>query len=188
MKIFFTASSHGQEKYQKYYTLVLKEIEKLNVEIISPELGNYKNLIPKERQEILKDEKLIHYEAIKVGIQWADVIIIEISHEDFQLGHEATLAIQNKKPVLCLSIHEDFSRKINNKYFFGAKYDTFTIELIVKNFIMSHKKELLKQRFNLFLSQSQVNILEEESGKLDMSKSEFIRKLIKDNREKKSKT
>src|SRR5688500_6276301 len=100
MKIFFTNSFHGKEKYQKHYDMVLSAIQQTGAEIVSPELGNYKKILTQVEMHSLKSEEQIHYEAIKKGILWADAVIIEVSHEDFQLGHEATLASLNRKPVL----------------------------------------------------------------------------------------
>lgn len=178
MKIFYTASYYGKEKYQKYYDAVLHSIESTGVELISPEKGNYLNMLSNAEKLKIKDKKRIHYEAIRRGIQWADAVIIEISNEDFQLGHEATLAIQNKKPVLCLSIYEDFSEKIVNRYFHGAKYNEYNVRMIVGEFIRKINKELHSVRFNCFLTANQVKFLNEMSEKNNMNKSEYLRKLI----------
>lgn len=107
-----------------------------------------------------------------------EILEIEISNEDFQLGHEATLAIQAKKPVLCLSVHEDFSEKINNPYFFGAKYNEYTVEEVVEEFIKRCQKRQLTERFNLFLSPNQVQFLEKSSAEKKVNKSEYLRSLI----------
>lgn len=178
MKIFYTASFYGKKKYQKYFDLVLNSIERMKVDLRSPEKGNYLDLITRKDKKRLKNNRLIHYEAIRKGIQWADAVIIEISNEDFQLGHEATLAIQNKKPVLCLSIYEDFGKKINNKYFHGAKYNEYNVHVIVGEFIRKAKKELLSERFNCFLSPSQVQYLKKSSEEKNMNMSEYLRELI----------
>ena len=130
----------------------MKAIESTGIELISPEKGNYKKLLTRRDIEHLKKDREIHYEAIRKGIIWADAVIIEISNEDFQLGHEATLAMFAKKHVLCLLIHEDFSEKINHRYFHGAKYNQFNAEEVVVNFIERVKKERLSERFNCFLS------------------------------------
>ena len=178
MKVFYTASFSGKKKYQKYYDLVLPAIEKNKVELIATEKGNYKQILSQEEKAKLPTERLIHYEAIRKGILWADAVIIEISHEDFQLGHEATLAIQAKKPVLCLSIHENFTEKINNPYFFGAKYNEYTVEEIIDGFIGRSAKHQLTQRFNLFLSPNQIQYLEKISKDKKLNKSEYFRSLI----------
>jgi len=107
MIIFYTASYFGKEKYQKYYDLVLNTLEEFNVTLVSTEKGNYKELLGERVRTKLKDNpKLLHYEAIKQGIRQADAVILEVSNEDFQVGHEATVAINEKKPTLTLSVNE----------------------------------------------------------------------------------
>lgn len=176
MKIFFTASYYGKEKYQKKYDMILKFLEVSGHEVISPEKGNYKKLLTKK--ELGLPKQAVHYSAIKKGILWADVVVIEISQEDFQLGHEATLAIQNKKPVLCLSIHEDFSDKIKDRYFYGGKYNQFNYEEIIEEFIKRVKKETLNRRFNLFLSDRQLELLHKRAKENNTNISEYIRQQI----------
>ena len=178
MKIFFTASFSGKAKYQNYFDMIVRSIEGTGVELISPEKGNYKTLLTETDIKRLKTDRSIHYEAIKKGILWADLVIIEISQQDFQLGHEATLAVQNKKPVLCLSLHEDFSIKIINRYFYGAKYNQYNVKTIIKDFIYKHQREILSERFNFFLSKSQLKFLETESAKAGSNASELLRRLI----------
>jgi len=182
MKIFYTASYYGKEKYQKYYDLVLKAIRETGVELLSTESGNYLSILQKKELKRFKSQKQIHYEAIRKGIQWADATVIEISNEDFQLGHEATLAIESKKHVLCLSIHEDFSKKIINPYFHGAKYNEYNIEEVVDDFIDMVKNEQLDERFNLFLSTRQITYIEEVARRKGMNMSEYIRMLIDEDR------
>ncbi len=139
------------------------------------------SLLKLEDYSKVKSKKKLHYEAIRRGIIWADIVIMEISHEDFQLGHEASLAIQYKKPVLCVSIHEDFSQKIKSPYFFGAKYNEYNIEELIENFIARHQKEALKERFNLFLSTSQLHKLETSAKRMGFNNSEYVRMLLDKN-------
>lgn len=181
MKVFYTASFYGKAKYQDHYNLVLKAIKDTNSELISPEAGNYLSVLKLEDYSKIKSKKKLHYEAIRRGIVWAQAVVIEVSHEDFQLGHEATIALQLKKPVLCLSIHEDFSKKISHPLFFGAKYNEYNIEELITTFIRKFEKENLKERFNLFLSQRQLKNVESQATKLGMNNSEYLRMLIDKN-------
>jgi hypothetical protein len=178
MKIFFTCPYSGKEQYQPYYDKIVEAIKETNNEFISPEIGNYKNILDKSDLDKLKTERQVHYEAIRKGIVWADVVIFEMSKESFQVGYEANLAIQNKKPILCMSLYEDFSEKIHNRYFYGAKYTKYNVKSTVKEFINKHQKELLSERFNFFLSKRQLNLLEDEAQKQKMSSSEYLRYLI----------
>ncbi len=181
MRVFYTASYYGKAKYQSSYDLVLKAIKKTGVELLSPEAGNYLSVLKLQDYSKIKGKQKLHYEAIRRGIAWAQAIIIEISHEDFQLGHEATLALSLKKPVLCLSIHEDFSKKISHPLFFGAKYNEYNIEELVGEFIRRSSKEKFNKRFNLFLSSRQLTQLEDAARKRGVNSSEFIRSLIDNN-------
>ncbi len=183
MKIFYTASYLGKQKYQRYYDMVLRAIRSVKeIELISPEVGNYKKVLAPTIVENIKEPKRLHYEAIRKGIMLADAVIIEVTNEDFQLGHEATLAVQMKKYVLCVSIYEDWSEKIPNRYFLGAKYNEYNIEEIVENFVDYAKKDQFSERFNCFLTPSQLQYLEAMSQKDGVNKSEYLRKLIDDDR------
>lgn len=182
MKIFYTASYYGKSKYQKYYDMVLRAIEATNVEIISPEKGNYQTVLNPSLKRKLKEEKIIHSEAIRKGILISDAVIIEASHEDFQLGYEAAFAVENKKHLLCLSTHENFSEKMRYRYLLGARYNEYNIEEIVENFINFVKKGQLSERFNLFLSPSQLQYLEKKAKEEKVNKSEYIRNLIEEDK------
>ena len=178
MKVFYTCSFYGKNEYQKFYDIVLKAIKRTKAEVVSPELGNYLSFLSKREILRLGDKNKIHCEAIRRGIEWADAVIIEISHEDFQLGHEATIAMQNKKHVLCLSLHESFDNKINLRYFHGVKYNEGNINGIISKFVETAKRSLLSERFNLFLSPSQLKHLKEVSKKHGLNQSEYLRRLI----------
>lgn len=184
MRIFWTASYTGKAEYQKYYDLVGRTIDaQPDVEVISPEKSNYLSLIPPTiRKQLTASPQKLHYDAIRRGILWADAVIIEISREDFQLGHEATLAIQAKKHVLCLSIHEDFSVKIDNRYFHGARYNKTTIEEQVEYFLKLAQKDLLSRRFNLFLTSSQEQFLKQKGQESGEGASDYLRSLIDQSR------
>lgn len=183
MKVFYTASIYGKAKYQKYYDLVLNSLEAMDVELLSPEKGDYKAILKSKKLKPSSPESE-HYEAIRQGILWADVVVIEVSNQDFQLGHEATLAMVNQKPVLCLSVNMDYSDIIQNRYFHAAKYNPASVRRIVREFINKQRKELLSTRFNCFLSKGQVSYLQEMGKLKGMNKSEYLRQLIDADREK----
>lgn len=167
-----------------YYDMVLRAIEATGVDVISPEKGNYKDILDLSTIKKLRDEKIIHSEAIRKGILTSDAVIIEASHEDFQLGYEAAFAVENKKHLLCLSVHENFSEKMKYRYLEGAKYNEYNVEELVENFINFVKKEQLSERFNLFLSPSQSSYLEKRAKEEKINKSEYIRKLVDEDRKK----
>ena len=180
LKIFWTASYHGKTQYQKDYDLVGGAIDRQpEVEVVATEKGNYQSILPPSiRKDLANNPSRLHYEAIRRGILWADAIIIEISHESFQLGHEATLAMQAKKHVLCLSTHEDYSPKLDNRYFHAARYNKMTIEEQIESFLKLTRRDLLSRRFNLFLTSSQEQFVKQKGEESGEGASSYIRSLI----------
>lgn len=179
-KIFFTAAYSGKKLYQKYYDQIVAAIQQNDVELVATELGNYKSVLTTQDKQSVSTAREEHYLAIKKGIKWADLVILELSQESFQVGHEATLALQEKKPVLGLSLHEDWSKRIVNKYFHGVKYSQYFVAETITSFINKYRKEPLNERFNLFMSASQLAKLERLANQSDMNSSEYLRSLIEE--------
>lgn len=181
MTIFFTASHRGEDKYKQHYKTIIKTVESFpSVTLISPHQGGlYQQLREEEaRAKGITDPKLMEYEAIRQGVHLAEAVIMEVSHESFQIGHETTLALMDKKPVLCLSLHEDFSTRIRHDYFFGKKYTERSLKGTIQDFL-AHVRDLsLSKRFNLFLYPHQVEHLQTMSKKSGVNMSEYLRKLI----------
>lgn len=179
MNVFYTASYFGKKQYQAEYDLVLRTLEAFGVSLLGTEVGNYQELLDDKTRERLQNQpELLHYEAIRQGIHRADAVVIECSYEDFQLGHEATLSLIEKKPVLCLSVHEDLSQRIFHPYFFGARYGQKTIRREVQNFLARVRDLTLTKRFNMFLYPHQVVYLQEAAKREGVNMSEYVRKLI----------
>ncbi|MCA9376312.1 hypothetical protein KC685_00120 [Candidatus Dojkabacteria bacterium] len=178
IKIFYTASFYGKAQYQKEYDMVRESILKTGVDMISPELGGYTQVLSKRERDRLRDKNSIHYASIKRGIMMCDATVIEVSREDFQLGHEATLAIQAKKHVLCLSVNEDYSKKIKNPYFHGARYNRYNIDEVIGRFISKVDREGLSERFNFFLSPSQLTYISEQARLEGRTTADYLRGLI----------
>lgn len=184
MTIFFTASFDGKRKYQKQYDLIIKAIQKTGVELISPELKNYQQSLRPSEIKKYHDPKKIHYEAIRRSISLADAVVIEVTYDNTHVGYEIALAALEKKYVLCLSLDEDFSEKINNRYVLGAKYTELTIDEIVEDFVVKVNKNTLTERFNCFISSSQVQHLQSRAASEGVNMSEYVRELIDRDRKK----
>ncbi len=182
MTIFYTAAFHGKQTYQKQYDMVLKAIKQTGAKIISPEIGNYLDVLNTAQKKNLKDERLLHYEAIRKGILLADGVIIEASFESFQLGAEAAFALENSKHLLCLSVNENFSDKMKRRYLRGAQYNEHNIEEIVEEFVKMVEMEHFSERFNCFLSPIQIAHIKRKAKLRKMNTSEYVRQLIDDDR------
>lgn len=181
MKVFYTCSYYGKARYQKYYDYVLKCLESFKVDVISPEVGNYLVDLAKPEQQNdkkFKNKKELHYRSIRESIDRSDACVFELSFQDFQLGYEAAYALGKGKKVLCLSLFEDFSDKIIDKNLYGFKYTLDELEGMVGKFLDICDHQLLTERFNMFLSRQELEILEKRSQETGLNKSEYIRRLI----------
>ncbi|MGH7203890.1 MAG: hypothetical protein ACREHC_05595 [Candidatus Levyibacteriota bacterium] len=179
MTIFYTNSYFGKKLYQEYYDLVLETLQYFaDVTVISPELGNYQDQLDEHVKQTITDPQLLHYEAILAGIRKADAVIIEVTHEDLQIGYEAGLALKEKKPLLCLSLKDNFAKRIHDDHFFGAQYNKRTVKPVIQDFLAKVRERSLSKRFNLFLYPQQITYLEKAAKEHKMNVSEYIRRLI----------
>ncbi len=180
MNIFFSASYRGREQYKTQLDLIHDTIAEFkSVNLISPAWkDNYEPLLRATKISRATQSRFAEYQAIRKGIRISEAVIFEVSHESFQVGHEVSFALAEKKPVLCLSLHEDFSQRIQNEYFFGAKYTPETIHGIIQDFLARVRELSLSKRFNLFLYPHQLEYVKEQGEKMGMNMSEYIRYLI----------
>ena len=157
MKIFFTSSFEGKKHYQKNIDKIIEIIESTGAVVISPEkTREYQDAFRNENLKKLGDKEKIHYEFIRQGIANSDAVIIEASHEDFQIGHEATLAIIYKKPVLCLSTNKDFGQLIRHEEFKGVKYKIIDLNKILLDFLRNVSKRISSERNKEFVYSKQI--------------------------------
>ncbi len=147
MKIFFITPFEGKKHYQKDVDKIIEIIESTGAKVLSPEkTREYQDAFREENLKKFGSRESIHYEFIKQGVLNADAIIVEASHEDFRVGHETTLAVLHRKPVLCLSKNIDFGKYIRHEGFRGAQYNEKNIKGIVLNFLSEVSKNILSKR------------------------------------------
>ena len=159
MNIFFTNPFVEKDKYKNYIDTIVETIESTGSKVISPGITReYTDAFSEENFKKYGDKNRIHYEFIRHGIANADAVIIESSEEDFRVGHEATLAIIYKKPVLCLSQKQDFGKLIYHEGFTGLQYtDEKDLEAKVLNFLSKISNQVLQKRTSSsFIPQKQL--------------------------------
>ena len=122
MRVFFTTPYAGKIKYQAFIDEVLSVLSKSKVALITPEESHqYQEAIEQFSVNGLQTNQA-HYAYIIHGIAEADVVIMEASHEDFRIGHEATLALLYNKPTLILSRHINYEEFISHELLSGRQY------------------------------------------------------------------
>lgn len=183
MKIFFTVSRSGRHKYSSWNKLILNEIRKHKVQVITtvgrayladkPKLHSVKDLSVSEDKH-----KYVHDTTVKRAIFVSDAVVVEASYQSFRLGFETHFALSQQKPVLVLSQERNYASLIKHPNFFGAKYTKFTLPDEIEKFVTHAKKYKLRNRFNMFISDGEKGHLQTAAGTNNVSMSNYIRKLI----------
>lgn len=185
MRIFFTVSRTGMKtkRYLSIYKKVLNEIKGYNFDVESTIEKTYLNEKPElKRVKALSERedtyKYVHDSAVRKAIYRCDGMIIEASYPSFRLGFETFFALSLQKPVLVLSTFHNYAGLISQPHFFGAKYTDFTLPDEIERFFEHVKKNKLRNRFNLFISDKQKEQLGKSSKLYGVSMSDYIRSLI----------
>src|SRR3989344_3425800 len=182
MKIFLTVSKSGQTKFGNTYQKVLKELETQGAKVEATFIKTYLNKSPKLKaiKDLADSEdsyRYIHDKAVRQAVFRADGVVIETSYPSFRLGFEAFFALSLGKPVMVLSQFHNYGHLIDQPNFFGAKYNEFTLPDEIQKFLRHVKQFKLRNRFNLFISDTQREHLEKVAKQNNISKSDYVRKL-----------
>jgi hypothetical protein len=116
------------------------------------------------------------------AIAQADVIIAETSYENFAVGYQVAVAVQQKKPVLLLrgktADENTFVMGVEDGWVRRETYDQETIEKIVKGFIDENDISTKDMRFNFFIDRPIYNYLRWAALKTGKTKAEILRSLV----------
>lgn len=183
MKIFLTVSKTGMDTFKKSYEAVLEELKAQGVHIEATFVKTYLGKMPslKSVRNLANSEdtyRYVHDSAVRQAILRSDGVVIEASYPSFRLGFEAFFALSVQKPVLVLSLDHNYAHLIDQPHFFGARYTPFTLPDEIEKFLKHIRQYKLNNRFNLFISNTQKQLLEKAAAQHNVSKSDYIRKLI----------
>lgn len=182
MKIYFNASLAGREKYQADFDSIVAICQQLGHQVIYQHMQrDYRQVNQQSRSEHERD-----FQQAKAEIKSADVMLVEASYPSIGVGHLLTLALQMYKPILVLDQNTphglligDLNRLITiRKYIKTDKNNTKTI---INSFIKKSKSKLLQKRFNFMLTINQDSFLDGISQQQNISKANYIRRLIDKN-------
>lgn len=156
-----------------------------NVSNILKKIGYKETLNWYESSEI--HDKEIYDKSIE-SIKKSDLVIAEITYPSIGVGQQITLATNWHIPILCLYDENISDPQKQSQFTFHMDKDD-NIKIISYNSqnledILSHEVTRISSKqfakFN-FISTPQINnFLETESKKQELSKSQFLRKIIKE--------
>lgn len=181
MKVHFITSKPTLENDIIILRRILKAVDDEKHTITNDWIENAHRRAVVEHQT-LPDWGLIYKENLG-AIAKSDVVIAETSYENFAVGYQIAVAIQQKKPVLLLR-HDSADR---NAFVTGVEDGWVRHEVYqsgneaaakVQQFLKDNTINTKDMRFNFFIDRNIYNYLRWESFKTGETKSEILRKLV----------
>lgn len=122
------------------------------------------------------------YRKRKEAIAKADVIIVESTYENFAVGYQVAIAVQQKKPVLLLrkqsADKNAFVTGVVDDWVQHKEYTDETLQDVVLGFIKENDIQTKDMRFNFFIDRPIYNYLRWTSLKTGKTKAEILRELV----------
>lgn len=182
MNIFFTCSTSALLENYKRYNRFIKAIKEAGHKISDEWVDEAKYNISIGN---LGDTDAFYQRKLE-AIYNSDLLIAEGTIKSFTVGHQITIALTRSIPVLFF--YQENKKTAKSSYVEGIKSiwltkasyrnDNEAIQLML-DFIKTYSNKNKKYRFNLVLTQAENAFLESQMKKLNISKTEIIRSLIK---------
>jgi len=182
MKVYFSAPIKGTEKIENELKVMFTQITKLGHKHLDDYLERLKEgMIFYERmdKEGGKSRKDFFEQTIE-NIKLADVVVFECTVPSLGIGFQIEKALDYNKPTIVLYLKgytPSFLAGTENDKLILKEYTSQNLVQVVDDAI-EEAKHSSDKRFNFFISPLLLSYLQDESEKLDMTKSAFIRKLI----------
>jgi nucleoside 2-deoxyribosyltransferase len=146
----------------------------------------YEQLI--EHKLPIGDWSAIYRENLE-AIAKSDVIIAETTYENFAVGYEVAMALQQKKPVLLLrreaADKDAFVTGVEDEWARHETYSDATLSPIIEKFFEDNEIKTKDLRFNFFLDRKIYNYLRWAALKTGKTKAEILRDLVQQEIDKK---
>lgn len=139
----------------------------------------YKRVSESDQQSA--DWSKIYKENLEI-IAKADVIIAESSYENFGVGYQVAVAVQQKKPVLLLrhasADKNAFATGVEDGWVKREDYTEENLPTILKTFLDANDIQAKDMRFNFFIDRPIYNYLRWAAFKTGKTKAEILRELV----------
>ena len=139
--------------------------------------------LARKREEIYTADWTPFVENDLLAIKNADIIITEMTHYAFSQGFQVAAALEQKKPVLAVSrqsIKGRMSSGIIDPLFSFKQYTSRDeLKSTVRTYLEKNTVHTKDLRFNILLTRSIFNYLENKTKETGKNKSEIIRDIIK---------
>jgi hypothetical protein len=177
MKVYFTASIVGKNKYLKNYEMIIQSVKKLGHSITA------EHIINKTSQKISMETKEERHEFHTNLISWiksADCMIVDSTFPSISVGYEISVALRLGKPILLLYCEGEPPSLLNtykDEKIITEKYTPQNLHEIIADF-MHYVEGASDLRFTFYITPSIALYLDKVSREKMIPKSVYIRRLI----------
>lgn len=185
MKIYFAASFTGKKLYEENYRAIVSELQYLGHQVI------HEYLFERNKEDLDKQTEEERRGRQRNLLKWkrdSDVVVVEASTPSFGLGQEIEDAIRLRKPVLALHVLEVQPHILTagvEDSIFIVPYTPPSLSKVLKvNLETLGSGEM--RRFTMLFPADITEYLDSLAIKGNISRSEYIRKLIRADMKRKS--
>jgi len=184
MNVFFTVAYHGNQQFGKYYKLLYNEIKHLGYTHLDDEAitTTSKDYIEKMSQG--RSVQVANYRNKMKNLQDADICVVEASSHNLGGGYVIEKSLQLSKPTIVL-YHKNnipfFLTGIEDEKLVVISYNEDNYKKVLADSFAT-AKEKRDKRFNFFISPELLDYLSQQSKLQGITKSAFIRTLLKQHR------
>ncbi|HUV46539.1 MAG TPA: nucleoside 2-deoxyribosyltransferase [Candidatus Bathyarchaeia archaeon] len=179
MKIYFTASVHGQEKFLENYEKIIDCLEKMGHSLVSKRpLDVQLDKVESENDE----EKISFYKKVLDWINKSDIVVAEISYPSINVGHEISLALEKGKPVIVLYTGKNEPHLLQgliSEKIAILNYNIDNLNDILRGGLEEAKNQM-DVRFNFFISPKIGAYLDWIAKHKKLPRAVFLRRLIEE--------
>lgn len=178
MKAYFAASISGKKLYEKNYRAIVSELQSLGHQVI------HEYLFERSKEDFNKQTEAERRVRQRNLLEWkrdSDIVVVETSTPSFGLGQEIEDSVRLKKPVLALHVPEVKPHILTS----GAEDLIFIIPYTILSLskVLKDNLEMLSigemRRFTMLFPADITEYLDSLVNKENISRSEYIRKLIR---------
>lgn len=183
MKVYFTASLRGTQKFYDSYKKIYDEINNLGHTNLDDAIFKY---IESDFYSGDHEDQIKHYERIMNFIKKSDVVILEVSVPSLSMGFILQKALEINKPVIALcepNANTFFLNGIENEKLQITKYTINNLNSQLDD-ALNYAQESSDVRFNFFISPSIGSYLDWIAKKKKIPRSVYLRNLIEKDMEK----
>lgn len=179
MKIFFLSSIASDQKLKDTYLNILNMLRTQDNDVL------YKHVFesPEKIEKLTSTEREARAKKLYSQMLQCDGLVFEGTHSSTGAGFLLSQALQKNIPTLFLT-QENYSGLYladPNRLLLIKKYDPMDTEglsKIVNKYLQFAENKRLSNRFNLMISDSLNEYINDKSNKLNISKADYIRNLV----------